>query len=81
MFSSLISDILFGFMGLISIINPFSGAFVFFDRTLSFTDEERRILSGRAREVISKGPEVGDDLLSAVAALLRRRDGGPAATI
>lgn len=47
MFSSLISDILFGFMGLISIINPVSGAFVFFDRTASFTDDERRMLAKR----------------------------------
>lgn len=47
MFSSLISDILFGFMGLISIINPVSGAFVFFDRTSSFTDDERRMLAKR----------------------------------
>jgi len=47
MLSSLISDILFGFMGLISIINPVSGAFVFFDRTSSFTDDERRMLAKR----------------------------------
>jgi multiple antibiotic resistance protein len=47
MFSSLISDILFGFMGLISIINPVSGAFIFFDSTLSFTDDERRLLAKR----------------------------------
>jgi len=47
MFFSLISDILFGFMGLISIINPVSGAFVFFDRTSSFTDDERRLLAKR----------------------------------
>ena len=47
MLYSLISDILFGFMGLISIINPLSGAFVFFDRTSSFTDAERRLLAKR----------------------------------
>lgn len=47
MFSSLISDILFGFMGLISIINPVSGAFIFFDRTSAFTDDERRLLAKR----------------------------------
>ena len=45
------------------------------------TDEERQTLSGRAREVILKGPAVGDDLVSAVGALLRRKDGGPAAVI
>jgi len=47
MFSSLVSDILFGFMGLISIINPVSGAFIFFDRTSSFSDDERRLLAKR----------------------------------
>jgi multiple antibiotic resistance protein len=34
-------------MGLISIINPVSGAFVFFDRTSAFTDDERRMLAKR----------------------------------
>ncbi|SDE14785.1 MarC family protein [Paraburkholderia lycopersici] len=47
MIESLISDILFGFTGLISIINPISVAFVFLDRTTSFTDEERRLLAKR----------------------------------
>ncbi|WP_395065720.1 MarC family protein [Paraburkholderia silvatlantica] len=47
MIESLISDILFGFIGLISIINPFSGAFVFLDRTATLTDEERRVLAKR----------------------------------
>ncbi|WP_321927352.1 MarC family protein [Paraburkholderia guartelaensis] len=47
MIESLISDILFGFTGLISIINPLSGAFVFLDRTTTLTDEERRLLAKR----------------------------------
>ncbi|WP_321910527.1 MULTISPECIES: MarC family protein [unclassified Paraburkholderia] len=47
MIESLISDILFGFTGLISIINPLSGAFVFLDRTVTLTDEERRLLAKR----------------------------------
>lgn len=47
MIESLISDILFGFTGLISIINPLSGAFVFLDRTATLTDEERRVLAKR----------------------------------
>jgi multiple antibiotic resistance protein len=42
---SLISDILFGFMGLISIINPIGIAFVFLDRTASLTTEERTALA------------------------------------
>ncbi|PLZ03846.1 antibiotic resistance protein [Burkholderia sp. WAC0059] len=45
MIESLISDILFGFAGLISIINPFGIAFVFVERTASFSDEERRLLA------------------------------------
>jgi multiple antibiotic resistance protein len=47
MIESLISDVLFGFIGLISIINPFSGAFVFLDRTSALTDEARRQLARR----------------------------------
>ncbi|MFC5431689.1 MarC family protein [Paraburkholderia denitrificans] len=47
MFDSLISEILFGFTGLISIINPFGGAFVFLDRTSKLTDEARRLLAKR----------------------------------
>ncbi|MCP3705703.1 MarC family protein [Paraburkholderia sp. CNPSo 3274] len=47
MIESLISDILFGFIGLISIINPFSGAFVFLDRAATLTEEERRLLAKR----------------------------------
>ncbi|MDE1181731.1 MarC family protein [Paraburkholderia sp.] len=45
MVASLISDILFGFIGLISIINPLGIAFVFLDRTASLTTEERTELS------------------------------------
>ncbi|MBB5463973.1 multiple antibiotic resistance protein [Paraburkholderia sp. Clong3] len=45
MVESLISDIMFGFIGLISIINPFSGAFVFLDRTASLTLDERTVLA------------------------------------
>jgi multiple antibiotic resistance protein len=47
MIDSLISDILFGFTGLISIINPVGVAFVFLDRTSTLTDEERRLLAKR----------------------------------
>jgi multiple antibiotic resistance protein len=47
MTSSLVSDILFGFTGLISIINPFAIAFVFLDRTESLTVEERATLAKR----------------------------------
>ncbi|QGZ56574.1 MarC family protein [Paraburkholderia acidiphila] len=47
MIESLISDILFGFTGLISIINPIGVAFVFLDRTANLTDEERRLLAKR----------------------------------
>jgi multiple antibiotic resistance protein len=47
MIESLISDILFGFTGLISIINPIGIAFVFLDRTATLTDEERRLLAKR----------------------------------
>ena len=47
MIESLISDILFGFIGLISIINPFSGAFVFLDRTATLDDEGRRLVARR----------------------------------
>jgi multiple antibiotic resistance protein len=45
MVESLISDILFGFTGLISIINPFGVAFVFLDRTESLTYEERAAIA------------------------------------
>lgn len=45
MVESLISDILFGFTGLISIINPIGIAFVFLDRTASLTSEERTALA------------------------------------
>ncbi len=45
MAASLISDILFGFTGLISIINPFGVAFVFLDRTASLTAPERNALA------------------------------------
>lgn len=47
MIESLISDILFAFTGLISIINPIGVAFVFLDRTANLTDEERRLLAKR----------------------------------
>ena len=47
MISSLISEILFGFTGLISIINPIAIAFVFLDRTDSLTDAERAALAKR----------------------------------
>jgi multiple antibiotic resistance protein len=45
MVASLIADILFGFTGLISIINPIGIAFVFLDRTASLTSDERSALS------------------------------------
>jgi multiple antibiotic resistance protein len=41
----LISEILFGFTGLISIVNPFGIAFVFLERTETLTFEERRALA------------------------------------
>jgi multiple antibiotic resistance protein len=41
----LIPDILFGFTGLIGIINPFGMAFVFLERTQSLTEAERATLS------------------------------------
>lgn len=47
MITSLVSDILFGFTGLISIINPFAIAFVFLDRTESLTFDERAALAKR----------------------------------
>jgi multiple antibiotic resistance protein len=47
MISSLVADILFGFTGLISIINPFAIAFVFLDRTESLTAQERAALAKR----------------------------------
>ena len=45
--TSLISDILFGFTGLISIINPIGIAFVFYDRTSALTDQTRRLVARR----------------------------------
>jgi len=45
MVQSLISDILFGFTGLLAIINPFGIAFVFLDRTDTLTYEERAALA------------------------------------
>jgi multiple antibiotic resistance protein len=45
MVQGLISDILFGFTGLLAIINPFGIAFVFLDRTDSLTYEERAALA------------------------------------
>ena len=45
MIGSLISDILFGFTGLISIINPLAVAFVFLDRTEGMTNAERDALA------------------------------------
>lgn len=45
MVESLISDILFGFTGLISIINPLGVAFVFLDRTEGLSHEERAALA------------------------------------
>ena len=45
--NSLISDILFGFTGLISIINPIGIAFVFYDRTSALTEQERRLIARR----------------------------------
>lgn len=45
MIESLVADILFGFTGLISIINPIGIAFVFLDRTASLTTEERTALA------------------------------------
>ncbi|WP_205744402.1 hypothetical protein [Dyella sp. M7H15-1] len=44
-FDRLIPDILFGFTGLISIINPVGMAFVFLERTRSLTDAERSQLA------------------------------------
>jgi multiple antibiotic resistance protein len=41
----LVSDILFGFTGLISIINPFGIAFVFLDHSDSLSNEERKLLA------------------------------------
>ena len=41
----LIPEILFGFTGLIGIINPFGMAFVFLERTQSLTEAERATLS------------------------------------
>src|SRR5262249_11497770 len=47
MISSLVSEILFGFTGLMSIINPFCIGFVFLDRTETLTVEERAALARR----------------------------------
>jgi multiple antibiotic resistance protein len=45
LFERLIPDILFGFTGLISIINPIGMAFVFLERTRSLTNAERAKLA------------------------------------
>jgi len=45
--NSLISDILFGFTGLISIINPIGIAFVFYDRTSALSEQTRRQIARR----------------------------------
>ena len=45
MVEGLISEILFGFTGLISIVNPFGIAFVFLERTETLTDVERTALA------------------------------------
>lgn len=45
MMNTLISDILFGFAALISIINPFGMAFVFYDSTAALAEHERRLLA------------------------------------
>lgn len=42
-----VSQILFGFTGLVAIINPFGMAFVFLDRTESMSDDERARLAKR----------------------------------
>ncbi|WP_153101692.1 MarC family protein [Paraburkholderia hayleyella] len=47
MIHSLISEILFGVTGLLSIINPFGIAFVFLDRTESLSPDERAVLAKR----------------------------------
>ncbi|MCX4166055.1 MULTISPECIES: MarC family protein [Paraburkholderia] len=47
MINSLIPDILFGFTGLISIINPVGVAFVFLDRAESLSSVERTALARR----------------------------------
>ncbi|WP_321889461.1 MarC family protein [Paraburkholderia bannensis] len=47
MMSNLVSEILFGFTGLISIINPIAIAFVFLERTASLTEAERAALAKR----------------------------------
>ena len=45
--NSLLSDILFGFTGLISIINPIGVAFVFYDRTAALTESARHLIARR----------------------------------
>lgn len=41
----LIPEILFGFTGLVGIINPIGMAFVFLERTQSLTETERALLT------------------------------------
>jgi multiple antibiotic resistance protein len=43
--NTLISDILFGFTGLISIINPVGVAFVFYERTADLTEQARHLIA------------------------------------
>jgi multiple antibiotic resistance protein len=45
MIPGLVSDILFGFTGLISIINPFGIAFVFLEHSDSLSNHERKLLA------------------------------------
>jgi multiple antibiotic resistance protein len=45
--NNLLPDILFGFTGLISIINPVGVAFVFYDRTAALTEDARRLIARR----------------------------------
>lgn len=45
--NNLVSEILFGFTGLLAIINPLGMAFVFFDRTESLNDADRARLARR----------------------------------
>ena len=78
MVESLIADILFGFTGLISIINPIGIAFVFLDRTASLTTEERTALArqiAHQRHVRAAG---GVFYRHADPAFLRHFDGGAA---
>jgi multiple antibiotic resistance protein len=45
--NNLMSDVLFGFTALISIINPIGVAFVFYDRTVDFDEKARRLIAWR----------------------------------